>query len=347
MGAAVETLPVNRSDFSAFLAALRGRRLLHLGHKDADCDALGSAYAMSCVLPGDVGCAQGLKVSAWDLAAWLGLSPLIDPDPTKYDYVMIYDTLSRDLLGYDLPPRYALFDHHVEGGHRFSNFDSQLAAGAEWCWVRPVESTCSVVHDLIVVHGLPVTREMGVALAAGILTDTYWLRLADGAVLRRLAAVLEGAGLYVEEVMAAVDSPGRRLDRRQAVLAALRGAQETVVGNWSVLAAETDSHDHGFSVSGALGRLGGDVRVVSFPKGDLAMVMIECDRDVVTRSGIDLSSVAAEIGRHFGSDDSWGTRMWGRVIAPVSRDKLLARAVAAVAGVLQDTVQGPHRSGEA
>lgn len=267
MGAAVETLPVARSDFPAFLAAMRGRRLLHLGHRDADCDALGSAFALSCLLPGDVGFAQGLKVSALDLAAWLGLSPLIDPDPALYDYVIIYDTPSGDMLGYDVPPRYAPFDHHVQGGHRFSDFDSQLAAEAEWCWVRPVESTCSIVSDLIVAHGLPINREMGVALAAGILTDTYWLRLADGAVLRRLAAILEGAGLYVEEVMAAVDSPGRQLDRRQAVLAALRSVHETVVGNWSILAAETDSHDHGFFVSGALGRRGEMCGSCRFPRG--------------------------------------------------------------------------------
>jgi phosphoesterase RecJ-like protein len=324
-----------RSDFPAFLEAMRGRRLLHLGHKDADCDALGSAYALSCVLPGDVGFAQGLKVSAQDLAEWLSFSPVIDPDPAQYDYLVIHDTHSAELLGYEVPARYALFDHHVRGGHRFSDFDSQLAAGAEWAWVRPIESTCSIVGDLMVAHGLPITREMGVALAAGILTDTYWLRLADSAALRRLAAVLERADLYVEDVMGAIDSPGRRRRRRQAVLAALRGVQETVVGDWSVLAAETDSHDHGFSVSGALGRLGGDVRVVAFPKGEAAMVMVECDGDLVTRTGIDLSGVAAEVARHFRSDDTWGTRMWGRAVAPVPQDRLLAQALAAVTDALQ------------
>jgi hypothetical protein len=35
------------------------------------------------------------------------------------------------------------------------------------------------------------------------------------------------------------------------------------------------------------------------------------------------------------------------VIAPVSRDRLLARAVAAVAGVLRDTVKGPVSTGKA
>ena len=38
---------MGRSDFPAFLNAMTGLRLLHMGHRDADCDALGSAYAMS------------------------------------------------------------------------------------------------------------------------------------------------------------------------------------------------------------------------------------------------------------------------------------------------------------
>ena len=71
-------------DFDEFLQAMDGLRLLHLGHKDADCDALASAYAMSCVLPGDVGFAKGLKTSAQDLAEWLEFSPLSTriPRPT-------------------------------------------------------------------------------------------------------------------------------------------------------------------------------------------------------------------------------------------------------------------------
>ena len=313
---------------------MRGRRLLHLGHKDADCDALGSAYASSCLLPGDLGFAQGLKTSALDLAEWLGLTPLIDPDPAAYDYVIIYDTPSWALLGIPPVPRYALFDHHVQGGHRFSSFRSELADGAEWCWVRPLESTCSILAELILNHNLPISREMGVALAAGMVTDTGWLRLANGAALRRLAAVLESADLFLEDVWSAVDSPNRQAVRRAAVLTALQGVQETLVGHWSILAAETDSHDHGFAVSVSLGRLGGDLRVVVFPKGEMAMVLIECDGGLVDRTGIDLAGVAAGLARSIEAGDTWGTRMWGRIIAPVPPRELLELSVSAVVKAL-------------
>ena len=105
------------ASFPDFLAAMQSKHLLHLGHKDADCDALGSAWAMSHILPGDVGFAGGIKASAQDLADGLGITPIIDPTPADYDYIIIYDTPHATLLGIDLPKRYALFDHHVPGGH--------------------------------------------------------------------------------------------------------------------------------------------------------------------------------------------------------------------------------------
>jgi RimJ/RimL family protein N-acetyltransferase len=333
-----------RTDFPAFLEAMHGRCLLHVGHKDADCDALGSAYAMSRLLPGDVGFAQGIKASARDLAEWLELTPVIDPNPAAYEYTILYDINSLTLLGLPLPPRYALFDHHVPGGHRYSNFHSQLADRAEWCWVRPVESTCSVLADLFLAHNVPLNRKMEIALAAGIVTDTVWLQLANAAALRRLAAVLEPSSLYLEDVLTVIDNPNRRASRRAAVLAAVRGVQETLAGGWSILAAETDSHDHGFAVIATLSRLGGDVRAVSFPKGEKAMVMIECDEIVAERGGIDLADLAAEIAQTANTDETWGSRIWGRVIAPMSQRALLDRCVKAVAQTLttvkEDTVEG-------
>ena len=128
---------------------MRGERLLHLIHHDADCDALGSAYTLSRVLPGEIGTADGMKTSAADLAGWLEIEPLINPDPQDFEYVIIHDTYLGELLGMPLPPRYALIDHHITGGHRFFKGQNQLQAGAEWHWVQPLESTCSLLFELL------------------------------------------------------------------------------------------------------------------------------------------------------------------------------------------------------
>ena len=167
-------------NFGQFIEAMRGKKLLHLGHKDADSDALGSAYTLSRFLPGDVGFADGLKTPAQDLADHIGLEYIIDPDPTAYDFVIIYDTISLSMLGLPLPTDYALFDHHEPGGHRFAGFHSELAEDATWTFVEPAESTCSLLVDLFQEQSLIIDRKIALPLAAGIVTDTSWLRRADG-----------------------------------------------------------------------------------------------------------------------------------------------------------------------
>jgi nanoRNase/pAp phosphatase (c-di-AMP/oligoRNAs hydrolase) len=285
---------------------------------------------MSQVLPSDVGFAEGVKASARDLAQWLGLSLLLDPDPAAYSVTILYDASSAAMAGVALPPRYALFDHHVLGGHRYSSFHNELADSAEWRWVRPVESTCSLLAELFVEHSVPVERKMAVALAAGILTDTWWLDLADSAALRRLACVLEWGGLYVEDVMAAIDSQSRREVRRTAVLAALRNVRQNMAGRWSVLSAHTESLSHGFGVTAALRRLGGDVAIVVFPETGQSMVLLECWASVVERTDIDLSAVAAQVAEMLGAGHTWGTRMFGRIIAPMPQQELLDKCVSVV-----------------
>jgi len=327
------------ADFPAFLEAMRGRRLLHLGHREADPDALGSAYAMSCVLPGDVGCARGITTAARDLADWLGMTPLIDPDPAAYDYVLLYDSINADLVGLPLPARYALFDHHdVTGGHRYGSFDNELADGAEWCWLRPVESTCSLLADLFIAHDVPITGEMAVALAAGVVTDTGWLQAADAAAFRRLAAILEVTDLYLEDIVGIVDSPGRRTARRSEVLTALRDVQETQAGRWCILSVETDSDEHSRVLSDVLSRVGGDIRATACPKNGETKASVECAGPLVTQTGVDLAGVMRQVAQDLDGlgtcAHTWGTQMLGRIVAPVDQRELLDLCVAATARAL-------------
>jgi len=226
------------SDFLAFLAAMRGKRLLHIGHKHADCDALGSAYAMSRLLPGDVGFALELKVQAQSVAKWLDLQWVENPDPADYDYTIIYDTVRSDMLGVPMPARYAIFDHHESGGHRFSTLHNELADAAEWGWVKPVDSTCSLLVDLFQKHALPIDQKMGVALAAGIVTDTARLQQAHASALRRLAVALQASNLHVEDIWAVIEPRDVRAARRPAVLESLRNIQEVNNDGWSCLVSE-------------------------------------------------------------------------------------------------------------
>jgi phosphoesterase RecJ-like protein len=320
------------SSFPTFLADMHGKNLLHLGHKEADCDALGSAYALSCLLPGDLGFTGGLKPSVQDLAEWLGISALIDPDPAAYDYVFVYDTYTPSLLGFSLPARYALFGHHQPGGHRFGDLRSELAGDATWAWVRPVDSTCSLLVDLFQAHAVALNPKMAVALAAGVLTDTLWLQQADAGTLRRLATALEAADLFVEDVVTVIDSPRRRATRMPIVMDAVRSAAVSVHHGWSVMATTMRSPEYGFAVVDAMKKLGGDINIVAFPRADKAMVMAECRAVVVQQTDLSLLDLMEEVARAIGAEEVWGTSVLGRVVAATSPEELMTLCVGVIAG---------------
>ena len=283
---------------------------------------------MSQVIPGDVGFARGLKTSAQDLADGLGMTYLLDPDPLAYDYVIIYDTPNLKQLALPLPPRFALFDHHVPGGHRYSNFRNDLQKDAEWAWVKPISSTCALLAELLTEAEIPITREMGLALAAGMVTDTSWLTIANARMLRHLALALEPTNLYLEDVYALIDNPNRRAQRRSAVLQALRQVEERQLGDIAILGTITDSYDHGFTVNGAMSRLGADIRLVTFPRetpdGTVrSQVMFECDGVLVEERGVDFEKAGRELAAALPDSETWGTRSWGRVVAALTPDQLL------------------------
>ena len=238
------------------------------------------------------------------------------------------------MLGTPLPARYALFDHHEPGGHRFADFHNELAAGAEWAWLRPVDSTCSLLVDLFMDGRVAITTEMAVALAAGIMTDTLWLQQANAGTLRRLATVLEAADLYVEDIRAVVDSPSRRAKRRPALMAALRATQVHERDGVSILATTADSHDDAFAVLEAFKQLGGDIRIVAFPRDTKAMVMAEIGGPLVEKLGLDLGGLMPAVARQTGAEELWGTRALGRIIAPTSPEALLAASVSVIAAAL-------------
>jgi nanoRNase/pAp phosphatase (c-di-AMP/oligoRNAs hydrolase) len=322
------------SDFPAFLVAMRGKRLLHIGHKHADCDALGSAYALSRLLPGDVGFALDLKVQAQSVAKWLDLTWVKNPNPVNYDYTIIYDTVRADMLGVSMPARYALFDHHESGGHRFSTIHNELSDTAEWGWVKPVESTCSLLIELFQNHDISIDQKMGVALASGIVTDTARLQQAHAPALRRLAVALQAANLHVEDIWAVIEPRDIRAVRRPAVLESLRTIREVNYHGWSILISEIDSHDNGFVVSDALIQFGGDLAVVGFPKWDKAMVTTAATAEMVHNSRIDLGSLMKAMAPEVDATDAWGSRAGGRIIAPLPVYDLMIRCVDTIAGSL-------------
>jgi len=231
------------------------------------------------------------------------------------------------MLGVPVPARYAVFDHHESGGHRFSTIHNELADGAEWGWVKPVESTCSLLIDLFLENGFLIDQKMGVALAAGIVTDTIRLRQAHAAALRRLGTALEAADMHVEDIWAVLEPQDIRAERRPAILESLRNIREIKHLGWSALISEIDSQDNGVVITDALIQFGGDMAVVGVPKWGQAMVITTCTAEMVEKTQIDLGGWMKALATGVGASDAWGSRVGGRIIAPLPVDVLIDRCM--------------------
>lgn len=338
----MNTTELTYTDFLKFKESLQGLSILHLGHRDADCDALGSAYAMSQVIPGDIGFMDSMKTSAHDLSEWLEIHPIINPHPENYDLTIIYDTPFYDLLGTGLPPDYAIIDHHKPKELKFVMIQEQLIKGSVWHLIDYLESTCSILVELFKANQIELTHKMQVALAAGIVTDTSWLMRANADALTRLASILQPSGLYLGDIIEAIDSPERRNMRRQAVLSALCKVRTVQVGTWSILATATDNHDHGFAVASALYRLGGDISVVAFPKAGNSMVLIESHEAVTNDNRIDISKITTQIALSVQAKDFWSSPVRGRVVADLPEDRLLDVSIEEIQKALSE--QAPVKS---
>ena len=325
-----------QDDFMTFLAAHRGRRILYLAHRQADCDAIGSAYAMSTVLAGAVGCFQSIKTSGADLASSLNLTVLINPSVNEYEAVVIMDTMNTDLLGAPLPPEFSLIDHHIAGGHRHSDFHNTLLPAAKWAWVQPREATCVVVTELLMAHALPISRSAGLALLAGIMTDTSMLERAGPSSFRALAAIMEATGLSLSDATIAFTPHIRHPELRRVILAALRNLRVEQADRWSMALAVTDTLDHAFFINSALVSLLADVRLVAFPSdGSSAMIIIEATDSVLETTALDILATVQALSLNLKGSAVWGSRIIGRLVAPVTPQELLERSLESLRSQLE------------
>jgi len=243
-------------NFTETIAKMKGARNLVLCHDQADSDAVGAAYALSRYIGGDVGVPQAVATHAHRLVAELNLDVLVNPDTTRYDHVVVVDAASPVQLKSTLPERFWFVDHHPENDLR------ELAEGGLY---DPVSSTCQLIFRLLKELQVPLTREMGMALAAGIMTDTINFHKGDAEAFMAFGEILNSCGLTYEEIQRLYIVDERR-DRGSICQAALDAEKYTFEG-YHVLVSVIDANIPTFAAR-ALFDLGADVSVVGFTKGE-------------------------------------------------------------------------------
>jgi nanoRNase/pAp phosphatase (c-di-AMP/oligoRNAs hydrolase) len=276
----------------AIAADLREGSKLVLMHGNADPDALGCAYAVySCFPCVTVVAPGGLDRISKIISEKLDFKPGELADVSRFDQVVVLDTSSPDQLApmNSLPERCIVIDHHARNErwaqHQYYCDDSK-------------RSCAEIVYQMLREAGIEVPRQAGLALLAGMLTDSGHFKYATPALLKAFAEVMESCKIDIDEVYDLVDLEQDISER----ISQLKGAQRARferVGQHLVAISLGSAFES--SVCKSLLAIGADVAFVGSQRNEQFRVSARARQEVV-RKGMHLGKLLGNIGNETSGD---------------------------------------------
>jgi nanoRNase/pAp phosphatase (c-di-AMP/oligoRNAs hydrolase) len=275
---------ISEPEFGAHIG--KYKNVLYLCHRNADPDAIGSAFALSRAFGGTVAAVDDLSRTGEATARIIGAEVLINPSADAYDLIVVVDTSVRLQLGEIRLERYALIDHHLDEG---------MLDGAEFYIQKPAKSTAEIVWTILKENGKAsmLSREMALGLLMGMISDTGRFKRATPESFRVAGELLDAGGLDYEEALQALSVP-RDLSQRIAVLKAASRSKIERLGDWLVASTEINSFEG--SAAMALVDLGADVAFAAGRHGDRVRISARSSRAAV-RTGLNLNELLGEVGK--------------------------------------------------
>lgn len=268
----------------------KGRKLV-LMHGNADPDALGCAYAIyssfpdvTVVTPG--GMDRISKLIAEKLHFEVGERAEVE----DFDRVIILDTSSPDQIA---PMKVSgdciVIDHHARSdrwnGHTYYCDESK-------------RSCAEIVYRMLKEAEVPMTRQAGLALLAGMLTDSGHFKYATPELLRTFADIMAEQRIDIDEVLDLTDMEQDLSER----ISQLKGAQRLRFercGDHLVVISYGSAFES--SACKAMLGLGGDVAFVGSQRGEQFRVSARARADIV-RMGLHLGKLLEDIGVETAND---------------------------------------------
>lgn len=274
-----------------FRDLIRGQnRVLYLCHRNADPDAVGSAFALREAFGGDIGAVEGVSRTAASLLSAMGADIEIDPSPQRYDLVVVVDTaVGQQIGGFNLRD-YAVVDHHR---------DRDLIESALFYIQRPADSTAEIVWEILKRSGILPARNAALGLVVGIITDTGRFKHSGTSSFRTVAEILERTNLEYAEALEVLSRVPTERSRRIAALRAASRAEIEWTDDWVVVSSEVGAFEGSSAMT--LVEIGADVALVGGDHGDVSRVSGRARRDAVL-AGLDLAMIMREVARGRGGD---------------------------------------------
>jgi nanoRNase/pAp phosphatase (c-di-AMP/oligoRNAs hydrolase) len=263
-------------------------------HKNADPDALGCAIALSLAFPDTfIGAVEGLSKNAKYLQKNLNVDVVETPDILDYDKIVVVDTPSPERLGgsFQNLKNPIVIDHHTKS----FDWDTQFY------YMDESKASCGeIVYQILMLGEKEITPQIGLALLAGILTDTGKFSYAKSQTLKTFAEIMEKSGLDMDDVLS-VFAEEHETDYSRKI-SRLKGAQRlkyiTVKGH---IIAVSQAGAFESSVCNALINLGADVAFVGSQNKDEFRISARTTQEMI-KSGLHLGDMMADIGKENGCD---------------------------------------------
>lgn len=260
--------------------------ILYLCHRNADPDALGSAFALKEAIGGTIGVVDGCDRVASQIANQLKIEYVMEPKG-GYDLVVVVDTSTPGQLnGFPLGT-YAVIDHHAT---------SSLNENAVFFLHRNRSSTAEIVLEVLKKMGAPIMRRTAFALLAGIVTDTGNFRHASSDSFKAVAELMDLSGIEYNEVIELLSSVPQDVSMRIAFLKAAQRCVIERVDDWIIVSSHVNSF--GATAASSLVSIGADVAFVGAKRDDVVKVSARARREI-QNAGINLAKLMEDISSKF------------------------------------------------
>lgn len=263
------------------------QNILYLCHRNADPDAVSSAFALSEAIGGTVGLVDGSNRVASILIEKLGIKTVDKPDPADYGFTVVVDTSTQAQLNDIELGNYSVLDHHTT---------TALTEKSEFYLHRNTTSTVEIVYDILKSMGAPINRRVGIGMLTGIITDTGHFKHATVDTFRTVAKIIECSGVEYGEVLDLMAATPQDISMRIAILKAASRNQIERMGNMLIVTSHVSSF--GGSASSMLINIGADVAFVGTSKDGSVRVSARAKRDAVN-AGLNLGQLMEDISTEY------------------------------------------------
>jgi len=278
-------MEVNEAEF--FNRLLDYRNILYLCHRNADPDAVSSAFALSEAIGGTVGLVDGCNRVAAVLIERLGIEVVDIPNPADYGFVVVVDTSTKAQLNDLELTRYCVIDHHTT---------TALTENAEFYLHRNSTSTVEIVYNILKAMGAPINRRVGIGMLTGIVTDTGHFKHASADTFRVVSKIIEDSGVEYGEVLDLMAATPQDISMRIAILKAASRLELDRVQDMLIASSHVSSF--GGSASSMLINIGADVAFVGTAKGESVRISARAKRDAVS-AGVNLGQLMEDISNEY------------------------------------------------